>query len=166
MTAFNTTKPTNFTFVISKPGIDTAQYQLQSVIIPAVTAGTVQGPSVKLSEFNIIGSTIGYADLVCTFLLDENMDAYLDMYKWIKELIEPEGNNPIPLSQSVADATLYVLTNNLTIHTDFRVHFYRIFPYSISEIPFTTTATDDTPLTFNVSFKYRKFDIEQKNKRL
>ncbi len=166
MTVLNTTKPTNFNFVISKPGIDKAQYQLQSVNIPAVTAGTVQGPSVKLSEFNIIGSTIAYSDLVCTFLLDENMDAYLDMYNWVKELIEPEANNPVPLSQAVADATLYVLTNNLTIHTDFRVHFYRIFPYSISEIPFTTTTTNDAPLTFTVSFKYRKFVIEQKNRLL
>ena len=76
MTVMNLQKPTNHLFKITKKDTTAAMYQLQAVNIPAISAATADGPSIKTGDYAMIGTSITFGDLVCTFLLDENMDAY------------------------------------------------------------------------------------------
>lgn len=159
MTQFNLQKPTNHLFQITKPNLKTFTYQVQAVTLPGFAATTAAGVAPKIADFGIVGTTAIYGDLVMSILLDENMDSYFEMYKWLKELIEPEKGTPVKFNDSVSEGILFILTNNKTTNTDFEVNFHKIWPYSISEIPFETTTTDDGPMAFTVTFKYRTFDI-------
>lgn len=160
MSQYNLQKPTNHLFEITKPGMKTFNFQCQSVMLPGFSAGTVGGASPKIGDFAIIGTTATYGDLVLSILLDEKMDSYFELYKWLKELIEPEKGNPVSFKDSVAEAILFITTNNKSF-MDFSVEFHQIWPYAVSEIPFDTTTTDDAPLTFTATFKYRTYTIHR-----
>lgn len=159
MSQYNLQKPTNHLFEITKPGLKTFTFQCQAVMLPGFSASTAAGAAPKIQDFAVIGSTAIYGDLVCSILLDENMNSYFELYKWLKELIEPEKGNSVSFRNSTAEAILFITTNNKTLNNDFAVEFHQLWPYAISEIPFDTATTDDAPLTFTATFKYRTFTI-------
>lgn len=159
MTQLNLQKPTNHLFQITRPNLKTFTYQVQAVTLPGFSASTAAGPAPKISDFSVIGTSAIYGDLVLSILLDENMDTYFEIYQWLKELVEPEKGTPVKFNDSVAEAVLYILTNNKTLNNDFAVNFHKLWPYAISEIPFDATTSDDAPLSFTATFKYRTFDI-------
>ena len=144
--------------VFNRKGIDDFQVQVQAFSLPGITLGTIPGQSYKISSYKIVGSTIEFNDLVCTIILDENMDAYFELYKWFIDLVKPEGVNTIPYEQLQTTGNLHILTNNKTDQR-FELAFYDIFPVSILDIPFETTSTDESNVTVQVTFKYRKFCV-------
>lgn len=161
MSQLNLQKPTNHLFKITKPGLKTFEFQVQAVTLPGFSASTAAGAAPKIQDFAIIGSTAIYGDLVLSILLDENMDSYFEIYSWLKELVEPEKGTPVKFNDSVAEATLFITTNNKTLNNDFAVDFHKIWPYAVSEIAFDTTTTDDAHLSFTATFKYRTFTINR-----
>ncbi len=119
------------------------------------------------------GDKITFEDFNLRFLVDENLDNYLEIYKWIKGLGYPEDLHQIynlqreetrnispriPNQMNIySDGTLQVLNSNQ--RPNFLVKFYDLFPYGLTTLLFDATLTDSTPFSAEVKFKYTYFEL-------
>ena len=64
----------------------------QSASIPEVSIGTrdIQTP---VKDYTIPGDKMTYGDLQLKFLVNEDLDNYYEIYKWLKGLSNPKHQN-------------------------------------------------------------------------
>ena len=169
----NYMSPVGFKLILTKtPKVD---FLCQSANIPQISMGTAVQPS-YLKDIPVPGDKVLYDDLSIRFLVDERMENYLAIYKWITGLGYPEslgqydqlrkddirtdnriGDDGDPRYFEFSDATLQVLGSNYkpTIH----VNFKDTFPIALSTLDFDVSQRDYSFFTASVTFKYTIFDI-------
>ena len=169
----NYMSPVGFKLVLTKtPKVD---FLCQSANIPQISMGTAVQPT-YLKDIPVPGDKVLYDDLSIRFLVDERMENYLAIYKWITGLGYPEslgqydqlrkddirtdrriGDDGDPRYFEFSDATLQVLGSNYkpTIH----VNFKDTFPIALSTLDFDVSQRDYSFFTASVTFKYTIFDI-------
>lgn len=140
--------------------------------IPAMNLGIAEFET-PLKMIPQPGDKITFEDFNLRFLVDENLENYLEIYKWIKGLGYPEDlqqiydlqredsrnlNPRIPGQMNIySDGTLQVLNSNQ--RPNFLVKFYDMFPYGLTTLLFDATLTDSSPFSAEVKFKYTYFEI-------
>ena len=167
----NFLSPVGFKFAISKiPKVDFFANQAN---IPGIDLGYAEQPT-YLKDLPIPGDKISYSDFNLRFLIDENMENYLSVHRWLRGLGYPADINefatlknedlyfPSPNSKSpyneYSDGTLFIYNSSFIVNT--KVHFKDLFPTSLSSIEFDATAGDIDYATAEVNFKYSIYDIE------
>jgi len=118
------------------------------------------------------GDKIEFGDLSIRFLVDENLENYMEMQNWIRGLGYPEEVQEFRNLQSkgiiqgaykkdrqniYSDGTLQILSSNFV--AKFNVSFKDLFPYSLTTLTFDATETDVQYFTADVSFKYTSYNI-------
>ena len=169
----NYMSPLGFKLILTKtPKVD---FLCQSANIPQISMGTAVQPT-YLKDIPVPGDKVLYDDLNVRFLVDEKMENYLAIYKWITGLGYPDslgqydqlrkddirtdtrvGDDGDPRYFEFSDATLQVLGSNYkpTIH----VNFKDTFPIALSTLDFDVSQRDYSFFTASVTFKYTIFDI-------
>ena len=173
----NYMSPLGFKLILTKtPKVD---FLCQSANIPQISMGTAIQPS-YLKDIPVPGDKVLYDDLSVRFLVDEKMENYLAIYKWITGLGYPESlgqyeqlkkddnrtNRMIsdqgdPLYFQYSDATLQVLSSNY--RPSVLVNFKDAFPISLSTLEFDVSQRDYNFFTASVTFKYTIFNITDPN---
>ena len=169
----NYMSPLGFKLILTKtPKVD---FLCQSANIPQISMGTAIQPS-YLKDIPVPGDKVLYDDLSIRFLVDEKMENYLAIYKWITGLGYPESIGQFsqlrkddirtnasasdegdPRYFEFSDATLQVLGSNYkpSIH----VNFKDTFPVSLSTLEFDVSNRDYNFFTAEVTFKYTIYEI-------
>ena len=139
--------------------------------IPELALGTAVQPS-YLKALDVPGDQIIFGDFTMRFLVDENLENYLEIYNWIRGLGFPESRQEIFDLQSqrdifeqpdrsqmnlYSDATLEVLTSNNV--PNFKVVFKDLFPYSLTGLDFDATDATVEYFTAQATFKYTIYNI-------
>jgi len=145
------------------------QYFCQSVTVPGISMSEIQSPT-PFSDLYLPGEKPIYDLLNVTFLVDEEMKAWLEIYDWIRALTFPENYqeyqslgtlNPNSLNKKpqYSDCTITVLTaaNNPIV----RFHYYEVFPTSISTVIMNASDSPDNVITADATFRYSRFDVEK-----
>ena len=173
----NYMSPVGFKLILTKtPKVD---FLCQSANIPQISMGTAIQPS-YLKDIPVPGDKVLYDDLTVRFLVDEKMENYLAIYKWITGLGYPESlgqfkqlkTNDIRTNASASDdgdpryfefsdATLQILNSNYK--PSVLVNFKDAFPTSLSTLEFDVADRDYSYFTANVTFKYTIFNITDPN---
>tara|TARA_B100000965_G_scaffold126976_1_gene105669 strand:+ start:190 stop:786 length:597 start_codon:yes stop_codon:yes gene_type:complete len=173
----NYMSPLGFKLILTKtPKVD---FLCQSANIPQISMGTAVQPT-YLKDIPVPGDKVLYDDLTVRFLVDEKMENYLAIYKWITGLGYPEsigqydqlrkddirtdrriGDDGDPRYFEFSDATLQVLGSNYksTIH----VNFKDAFPIALSTLDFDVSQRDYSFFTASVTFKYTIYEITDPN---
>ena len=169
----NYMSPVGFKLILTKtPKVD---FLCQSANIPQISMGTAIQPS-YLKDIPVPGDKVLYDDLSVRFLVDEKMENYLAIYKWITGLGYPENlgqynqlkkhdirtdasatDDADPRYFEFSDATLQVLNSNYK--PSVLINFKDAFPISLSTLEFDVTQRDYSYFTAEVTFKYTIFDI-------
>ena len=169
----NYMSPVGFKLILTKtPKVD---FLCQSANIPQISMGTAVQPT-YLKDIPVPGDKVLYDDLNVRFLVDEKMENYLAIYKWITGLGYPENlgqynqlkkddirtdasatDDADPRYFEFSDATLQVLNSNY--RPSVLVNFKDAFPTSLSTLDFDVTTRDYNYFTAEVSFKYTIFNI-------
>ena len=169
----NYMSPVGFKLVLTKtPKVD---FLCQSANIPSISMGTAIQPS-YLKDIPVPGDKVLYDDLTVSFLVDEKMENYLAIHKWITGLGYPEsrgqydqlrkddnrtdriiGDDGDPRYFEFSDATLQVLSSNY--RPSVLINFKDAFPISLSTLDFDVTTRDYNYFTAEVTFKYTIFNI-------
>ena len=169
----NYMSPVGFKLILTKtPKVD---FLCQSANIPQISMGTAIQPS-YLKDIPVPGDKVLYDDLTVSFLVDEKMENYLAIHKWITGLGYPEsrgqydqlrkddnrtdrivGDDGDPRYFEFSDATLQILNSNY--QPNILVNFKDAFPTSLSTLDFDVTTRDYSFFTASVTFKYTIFDI-------
>ena len=84
----NYMSPLGFKLVLTKtPKVD---FLCQSANIPSISMGTAIQPT-YLKDIPVPGDKVLYDDLTVSFLVDEKLENYLAIYKWMTGLGYPES---------------------------------------------------------------------------
>ena len=166
----NFLSPTGFKFSLDRS--PKVAFFCNQANIPDLTLGTAIQPT-WLKDVDTPGDKISFGDLTLRFLVDENLENYMEIQKWIRGLGYPESmqefrdlENDSSLPNQYfnnsgdniySDGTLQILSSNLV--AKFQVFFKDLFPYSLSTITFDATDTDIQYFTADVSFKYTIYNI-------
>ena len=161
----NFLSPAGFKFTLAKaPKVD---FFSQSVSIPNINLG-VSIQTTYLKDIPIAGDKISYGDLDIEFFIDENLENYLQIERWMRSLGFPESlAESIPINQQndddlimgdTSDGTLIVY--NSSFNAVAKVSFKDLFPASLTPVPFTADATDINYIMATASFKYTIFNVE------
>ena len=165
----NFLSPTGFKFVLKRS--PKVAFFCNQANIPELNLGLASQPS-YLKDIDLPGDKIVFGDLNLRFLVDENLENYMEIQNWIRGLGYPESvqqfrdlsNEGIIQGKYLndrqniySDGTLQVLSSNLV--AKFQVFFKDLFPYSLSTITFDATDTDIQYFTADVSFKYTIYNI-------
>ena len=173
----NYMSPLGFKLILTKtPKVD---FLCQSANIPSISMGTAIQPS-YLKDIPVPGDKVLYDDLTVNFLVDEKMENYLAIHKWITGLGYPEsigqynqlkkddnrtsriiGDDGDPRYFEFSDATLQVLNSNYK--PSILINFKDTFPISLSTLDFDVTTRDYAYFTAEVTFKYTIFNITDPN---
>ena len=173
----NYMSPLGFKLILTKtPKVD---FLCQSANIPQISMGTAVQPT-YLKDIPVPGDKVLYDDLTVRFLVDEKIENYLSIYKWITGLGYPENlgqynqlkkddirtdasatDDADPRYFEFSDATLQVLNSNY--RPSVLVNFKDAFPTSLSTLDFDVTTRDYNYFTAEVTFKYTIFNITDPN---
>lgn len=171
----NFLSPTGFNFKIQKA--PKVSFFCNEANIPDITLGISQ-QSTYLKDISIPGDKITFGDLSINFLVDENLENYMQIQNWIRSLGYPEsldqirnfiktGNledsdrSPNDLGGIYSDGVLQILNSNML--PTFQVFFKDLFPYSLSTLNFDTKDNEIAYFTSRVNFKYTIYEITDMN---
>lgn len=144
--------------------------------IPGLTLGIAEQSNYLTNPIPVPGDNITFEDFNLRFLVDENLENYMEIQNWIRGIGFPESLQEIydwqntnqkfeqpGLSQMnlYSDGTLLVLNSNQNYN--FEVRFRSMFPYQLSALQFDATNPDNEYFTADVSFKYMMYNIVDRN---
>ena len=184
-TKFDYASPIQFRFKMTK--LPQVEFFVQTANIPGITLDEVQQPT-RLKAIALPGSTLSFANLDLSFLVDENLNNYKELHDWLIGLGTPESdsqfagllttgsdrfpgstassaatgsNTAQPLNEGgiYSDATLTVLNNKNVAKTEIR--FKNVYPTSLGSLSYDIKANDVDYLQVQASFNYMYYDIVQ-----
>ena len=161
--------PTGFRFVVNRA--PKVSYFGNMVNVPGLELGVAEQPT-YLTDIPRPGDKIEFGDLQLRFLIDENLENYLEVQNWMRGIGFPETLDQIYNFQKdgnlttrepsmlnlYSDGTLTIL--NQLNRPVFFVKFEGLFPYKLDNVQFDATVPDVPYLTATVSFKYTIYNIE------
>jgi hypothetical protein len=165
----NFLSPTGFKFTLKKT--PKVSFFCNEANIPDLNLGVAVQPT-YLKDIDLPGDKIVFGDLSLRFLVDENLENYMEIQNWIRGLGYPEkisqfadldesgliqGGYAKDRQNIYSDGTLQVLTSSAI--PNFQVVFKDLFPYSLGTLSFDATQTDIQYFTADVSFKYTIYNI-------
>ena len=154
----NPLQPTKFLLTFAR--IPAAQYFCQEVNIPGVALGEVDRVTPFLDMYSP-GTKLKYDPLDVTFMVDEELQSWKDMYNWFISIADPDGyekrdhQRELQQNKHLSDATLTVLSalNNPII----RIQYTNVFPLTMSDIKFDTKLSAETIITCTATFRYQSY---------
>jgi hypothetical protein len=159
-TNLNMLGPGNFRVTIDSGEFANLQFFCTTAQVPALAQSEVlQSYGNRNAYFP--GDTIDYSSLEVTFIVDEEMKNYIEMYNWLKTDAgydtEKTKSGPSTHKPKFKDITLSILTSKNT--TNKQIKFNDAFPVNLGELQFTTQDTAVEYITCSVSFRYNKFEF-------
>ena len=149
-----------FDFVLKR--IPNFTFLVQSVNLPGLV---LQSSSINtpFSAVSIPGNQITFGSLSLTFMVDEDMQAWYELYDWIVQLGNPKGYNKIgtltgkpgSVTSITSDATLFVKTNSN--NPNFQFNFIDVYPTELGEMSFATTDNQEF-ITSTATFNYGYYE--------
>jgi len=142
-----------------------------SADIPGLTLGVADQPN-YLRDIPVPGDKMVFDDFNLKFIVDENLENYMQIQNWMRGLGFPESlteihdlqknapivdNRQVPQMNIYSDGTLQVLNSNNNVQ--FEVIFRDMFPYTLSALSFDATNSEEEYFTSEVSFKYTMYNI-------
>ena len=174
--------PTQFRFLINQ--LPKVEYFTTEANIPGITLGDVEFKT-RFKAIPLLGDTLAYEDLTITFIVDENLENYIEMHTWLTAIGFPENTKQFsdfrsatsnvststrgeskdigdvkastPERAMYSDAMLTILTNKNNPVVECR--FRDVFPTSLSGLTYSQNQTDVEYLTATVNFKYQIYEI-------
>ena len=181
-TALDYSSPTQFRFLINQ--LPKVQYFTTEANLPGITLDELELGS-PLKDLPLLGSKLTYDDLTITFIVDENLENYIEMHTWLTGIGFPKDRKQFrdfrsttsntktstrgeskdigdvkastPELAMVSDAVLTILTNKNNPVVECR--FADVFPTSLSGLTYSQNQTDVEYLTAEVNFKYQIYEI-------
>jgi len=160
----NFLSPAGFKFTLTKaPKVD---FFSKSVSIPNLTLGAAIQTN-YLRDIPVPGDKLQYGDLDIDFFIDENLENYLEIERWMRALGYPESleeavdlnpENTTLLGAARSDGS--ILVYNSSFNAIAKITFKDLFPVSLTPVPFSADVTDINYIVATATFKYTIFNVE------
>lgn len=153
----------NNKFEFSLDRIPNFTFLVQSINLPSITLQSTQVNS-PFTALKVPGNIIVFNTMTVTFMLDEDMRSWYEIYDWITNLGNPTGfdkrgrltGESGSNTDIYSDGTLLIKTNSN--NPNWKVTFTDMYPTDIGEIQFSATESQEF-LTSSVSFDYTYYEF-------
>lgn len=146
--------PASFRMSIDRLKFPNVEYSVQTVVLPDVTVNPAIFHTPQ-RNIGIPGDKVDFTPLQISFLVDEEMKNYQEIYDWmIGEVTQADNDKEYSKTR---DLTLSVLSSHNNVVK--QIQFIDAYPTSLSSLPFDLTITDVQYLTSLVSFEYSYFKL-------
>ena len=134
-------------FKFDVAALPNTSFFIQTVNLPGISleAATIATP--QLQNFSRHTGIITYEALDVTFMIDEYLKNWQEIYEWMIGDVSKYTTAVLTLVSSSMNPTL-------------EFHFKEIFPISLSAISFDSTTTDPVYQTASISFNYSEYIIK------
>ena len=181
-TKLDYSSPTQFRFLINQ--LPKVEYFTTEANIPGITLGEGQF-NTPFKDIELLGDKLTYEDLAISFIVDENLENYIEIHTWLTAIGFPSDRKQFsdfrsttsntktstrgeskdigkvgattPEISMTSDAVLTILTNKNNPVVECR--FADVFPTSLSGLTYSQNQTDVEYLTATVNFKYKIYEI-------
>ena len=147
----NYLNPTSFVLQLDTIVYPTAEFTVQTMVMPDVIVNPAPLYSGSVN-IGMAADKIEYGAFDCSFLVDEDMINYKEIYEWLYNQVNDNQS-----ASNTRDITLNIMSSALNVTRQIR--FIDAYPVSLSALPFDITTTDVEYLTAVVSFNYSYFEI-------
>jgi len=160
----NTNYLTNnkFKFILSR--CPTVTYFCQRANIPSLSFGiSVQGQPGGIS-IRRPGTAYQYEDLQVSFIVNEDLTNWLEIYKWIKDLGISYDSTVEVIDDMQMVATGLMLITDSTYKPIISVRYMNLFPTFLGGIDFDSALPDTDAVISTATFTYTHYEIDILNK--
>lgn len=156
-------------FIVTFAALPDIEYWAQSVNVPGVSIGEAprQTPFIDLYS---PGDKMVMNPFSMTFLVDEDLRGWLEVYQWMRGLTFPKDYaeyknldkrfvgwaSKMP---QFSDATLLILDSKQ--NPKLRVKFMNCFPTNVSDLLLSASSTPESVVTADAVFRYDLYEIEK-----
>ena len=156
----NFLSPVGFRFNVEF--IPKTNWFLTSATLPGITLGEINQPT-PLMPTQIPGNDLTWEPLSVTFLVDEDLSNWRELYDWLIGVGFPsdykEYKEQKEKKQIYSDAPLTILNSNM--QPNYLVLFKDLFPTSISEVAFDSASADIEGIKATATFRYLSYSYEK-----
>ena len=171
-------------FKVFFPIFPTTEWFVVRANIPSVVLG-VADQYTPFVQVAMVGDHITYGDFNVTFIVDENLKNYMEMYNWVKNIGFPFSgaqfnklDRPDYVDRSGgtnynSETDTYSKANDRDLYTDIILQImtaknnliatceiYEAFPTTLGAIEYSQQETDMNYATCEVGFAYSWFDVK------
>jgi len=166
----------NFRLLIDK--VPTVEYYVQTVNIPGLSFNETVQPVGAGVDAYFHGDKVEYETLNVSFLVDEDLSNYKEMYDWMMGIVPVKdtddfasltGSQKNTLSVSGMDGDNLKTTSQITLVTNTNKNipnrffkFYDAFPISLGALELQSGA-ETAPVTCDVQFRFNYYEIGTKS---
>ena len=134
-------------FKFDVAALPNTSFFIQTVNLPGVSLEAAVIATPQLQNFSRHTGIITYEALDVTFMIDEYLKNWQEIYEWI-----------VGKESKYTSAVLTILSSSM--NPTMEIHFREIFPTTLSAISFDSTTTDPVYQVATVSFNYTKYTIK------
>ena len=163
----NFLSPVGFKFnLVRAPKVDFFSNQAN---IPGINLG-VAVQSTYLKDISIPGDKLVYNDFSIQFMIDENLENYLEIHDWMRGLGYPQS---VAEAEALYTQAPYIQNSTVSAYSDgslliynsnfnevAKVNFLDMFPVSLTPIQFNAQNSDINYIMAEATFKYTIFNVE------
>ena len=181
-TKLDYSSPTQFRFLINQ--LPKVEYFTTEANVPGISTGDGVF-NTPFKDINLLPDKLAYEDLTISFIVDENLENYIEIHNWLTSIGFPSDRKQFaefrsttsnmstttrgeskdigdvrastPELAMTSDATMTILTNKNNPVVECR--FRDVFPTSLSGLSYSQNQTDVEYLTASVDFKYTIYEI-------
>jgi hypothetical protein len=163
-----------FDFVLDR--VPNMTYFCQAANLPGLAFGVVEQPTSLGFPIKIPSGAYKFQDLEITFKVDENMNNWLEIWRWMKSsgnygtISGPTSFTKDPItgqytvptcsndySDKTSNATLSLTNSVFTPRIS--VSFKNLFPISLTGLQFSTGLIESAEVTATATFTFTSYDI-------
>lgn len=141
--------------------IPTVIYNVQEITLPNFSMSEQDQPTTLGIPIKRPIGAYKFDNLSLSFLVDENMKNWFEIYKWMRNLGNIDSdceNNSLPFNQWMTVATLHITKG--TYNDNIKVIFKEIFPIALSGLRFSSTGSSYQAQVATATFAYTYYYFE------
>lgn len=152
----------NIEFEVAITRLPNVQFSVQKFNMPSVTTTAIAVPT-PFKNFYTTPDNVSLGELNLSFLVDENMDNYTEVFNWLFNIAFPESASQYTSVRDSAEglkSDISVVLLNSAKRPFKRILFTNCVPTGLSEISFDTTQSSVNYPEVTATFTYDVFKIE------
>lgn len=151
-------------FIVSVKKLPNVQFFTQAVNIPSLSISAIEQQT-PFRPIMIPGRTLSYGELPISFIIDEEMENYIEVFNWLNSLAPTEdfsGYDDLYNSNDgghMTDISIVVMNSHKNPNIEFI--FKDCFPTNLSDISLDTTQQDVVYPQATVNFTFTNLSIKK-----
>jgi len=133
----------------------------QSVNLPGLVIQEFDQPTTLSHPIRSPVGAIRFDDLIMSFKVDENLENWLEIHKWIQDMSNYTNDTSFikPWDSQRTDGQLLIL--NSSYNPKIKINFKKLFPIKLDSLIFDTVNPDSKEIFSSARFAFSDYSIEK-----